>query len=116
MRPAPAGCGALARDDGSPGPKPGNPARLHAGVPGLRALRPTRSVPTVVLRNGVAIEDPLEVVLDFLKAYGLLDVGDRSRAASFGEADLRRANRGGARISAAEIAAFSSAGKRSSRA
>jgi hypothetical protein len=33
------------------------------------------------------------------------DAGDPLRSASFGEADLRLANRGGARISAAEIAA-----------
>jgi Family of unknown function (DUF6308) len=58
----------------------------------------------VVLRNSVEIEDPLRVALDFLKAYGHLDVSDRSGPASFGERDLRAANRGGARISAAEIA------------
>jgi Family of unknown function (DUF6308) len=34
------------------------------------------------------------------------DVSDRSRATSFGEPDLRLANRGGARISRAEIAAI----------
>jgi hypothetical protein len=57
----------------------------------------------VVLRNGVVIEDPLEVVLGFLTAYRL-DTGDPSRPTSFGEPDLRLANRDGARISAAEIA------------
>jgi hypothetical protein len=59
----------------------------------------------VVLRNGVGIEDPLRVVLGFLKAPWRFDVTDPSRPASFGEPDLRLANRGGARISAAEIAA-----------
>jgi hypothetical protein len=44
-------------------------------------------------------------VLGSLQGYRRFDVGDRSRAASFGESDLRLANRGGARISAAEIAA-----------
>ena len=59
----------------------------------------------VVLRNGVVIEDPLEVILGCVKAYRL-DVGDPSRPASFAEPDLRLANRDGARISAAEIAAI----------
>ena len=59
----------------------------------------------VVLRNGVVIEDPLGVVLGFLTAYRL-DTGGPSRPASFGEPDLRLANRDGARISAAEIAAI----------
>jgi hypothetical protein len=58
----------------------------------------------VALRNDV-VEDPVSVLLPFLEA-GWVDVGDPSRPASFGEADLRRANRGGARISAAEIAAI----------
>ena len=35
-----------------------------------------------------------------------MEAGDLSRPASFGESDLRLANRGGARISAAEIAAI----------
>ena len=59
----------------------------------------------VVLRNGVVIEDPLGVVLGFLTAYRL-DTGGPSRPGSFGEPDLRLANRDGARISAAEIAAI----------
>jgi hypothetical protein len=42
-------------------------------------------------------------VLDFLRAYGHLAVADASPG-SFDESDLRRANRGGARISAAQIA------------
>ena len=59
----------------------------------------------VVLRNGVDIEDPLRVVLRFLEAGWALDGSDASGPTSFGEPDLRLANRGGARISAAEIAA-----------
>jgi Family of unknown function (DUF6308) len=59
----------------------------------------------VVLRNGVVIEDPLGVVLGSLTAYRL-DTGGPSRPESFGEPDLRLANRDGARISAAEIAAI----------
>jgi hypothetical protein len=61
--------------------------------------------PPVVLRNGVAIEDPLGVVLGFLKAWHL-DVSGPARPRSFGESDLRLANRAGARISAAQIAAI----------
>jgi hypothetical protein len=67
--------------------------------------RVTSSVRPVILRNGVGIEDPLRVVLGFLKASGRFDVSDPSRSASFGEPDLRLANRGGARISTAQIAA-----------
>jgi Family of unknown function (DUF6308) len=65
----------------------------------------TSPVRPVILRNGASIEDPLRVVLGFLKAPGRFDVSDPSRLASFGEPDLRLANRGGARISAAQIAA-----------
>ena len=64
------------------------------------------SFPPVVLRNGVDIEDPVSVVLGFLKAPGSFDVSDPSRPTSFGEADLGLANRAGARISAAQIAAI----------
>jgi Family of unknown function (DUF6308) len=64
----------------------------------------TSSGPPVVLRNGVEVEDPLTVVLGFLKAPGRFDVNDPARPTSFGEPDLRLANRGGARISAAQIA------------
>ena len=59
----------------------------------------------VVLRGGVLIEDPLSVVLGFLARWRL-DVSDPSQSASFGEPDLRLANRGGARVSAAQIAAI----------
>jgi len=58
----------------------------------------------IVLRSGIRIEDPLRVVLD-LEAWAF-DVGDPAEPSSFGESDLRLANRGGARISAAEIAAI----------
>jgi hypothetical protein len=51
------------------------------------------------------VEDPLSTVLALRKGSWHFDVGDPSRPVSFGEADLRLANRGGARISAAEIAA-----------
>lgn len=63
-------------------------------------------VGTVVLRNGVEIDDPLSVLLGFLDARWAFDTADASGPASFGEPDLRLANRGGARISAAEIAAI----------
>jgi hypothetical protein len=58
----------------------------------------------VFLRNGVEIADPVQVVLGYLEQWGY-DVADASGPMSFGEPDLRLANRGGARISAAEIAA-----------
>lgn len=55
------------------------------------------------LRYGFEIGDPLQVVLGYLEAWRF-EAGDVS--ASFAESDLRLANRGGARISAAEIAAI----------
>jgi hypothetical protein len=58
----------------------------------------------IVLRDGLEIEDPLEVTIRFVEAYPGYDLRD-SRPSSFDESDLRHANRGGARISAAEIAA-----------
>ena len=64
------------------------------------------SVPPVVLRDGVDIEDPLDVLLGFAKASWVFYVGDPSRPTSFGEPELRLANRAGARISAAQIAAI----------
>jgi hypothetical protein len=64
----------------------------------------TASTP-VILRNGVGIEDPLTTLLGFLSEQWAYDVTEVSGPASFGEPDLRLANRGGARISAAEIAA-----------
>ena len=64
------------------------------------------SLGPVVLRDGVVIEDSLAVVLGFAASGWDFDVGVDPRPASFGEPDLRRANRGGARISAVEIAAI----------
>ena len=58
----------------------------------------------VVLRGGAEIADPVAVMAGFLRAYRI-DAGDALPPASFAEADLRRANRDGARIAAAEIAA-----------
>jgi hypothetical protein len=59
----------------------------------------------IVLRGGLELEDPLDVALGFVEAYPGYDSRD-SRPGSFDESDLRHANRGGARISAAEIAAI----------
>jgi Family of unknown function (DUF6308) len=59
---------------------------------------------TIVLRRGVVVEKPLELALDFLTRYSTYEGRDSSRLASFDERDLRLANRGGARISATEIA------------
>jgi hypothetical protein len=64
----------------------------------------TSSVQPVVLRNGVEIPDPVGVVLGPVEAQWAFDVSDHSGPTSFTEADLRLANRGGARISAVEIA------------
>jgi hypothetical protein len=61
---------------------------------------------TILLRGGVHLENPLELALEFLAAYSGYEAGDSSGPASFDERDLRLANRGGARISAAEIAAI----------
>jgi hypothetical protein len=60
---------------------------------------------TGVVLRGAEIEDPLEVVLGFLAAYGPDDPGGAADPDTFDERDLRRANQGGARISAAEQAA-----------
>src|SRR5262245_4691212 len=59
----------------------------------------------ISLRHGVDVGNGLEPVLAFLEAYPGAVAEGSSPAAPFGEEDLRRANRGGARISAAEIAA-----------
>jgi hypothetical protein len=61
---------------------------------------------TIVLRGGVELENPLELALEFLHRYSRYEGYDSSGPASFNEGDLRMANRGGARISAAEIAAI----------
>jgi hypothetical protein len=60
----------------------------------------------IVLRGGVEVENPLELALEFLALYSGYEASDSSGPASFDESDLRRANRGGARISAVEIAAI----------
>jgi Family of unknown function (DUF6308) len=59
----------------------------------------------VVLRNG-EVEQPLELVLRFLELYGLDRGSSPTGPSSFGEPDLRLANRHGARISAAQISAI----------
>ena len=59
----------------------------------------------VVLRGGLEVEDPLDLTIRFVEAYPAYDARD-SRPDSFDESDLRHANRGGARISAAQIAAI----------
>jgi hypothetical protein len=61
---------------------------------------------TIVLRGGVEVESPLQLALEFLEAYSSHEAPDASGPASFDERDLRQANRGGARIAAAEIAAI----------
>jgi hypothetical protein len=53
----------------------------------------------------VQVVDPLGVVLGFLERWSV-EALDASGPATFREPDLRLANRGGARISAAEIAAI----------
>ncbi len=52
------------------------------------------------------VEHPLELALEFLAAYSGYEAHDSSGPGSFDESDLRLANRGGARISAAEMAAI----------
>jgi uncharacterized protein DUF6308 len=59
----------------------------------------------IVLRGGVELDDPLGTTIRFVEAYPRYDARD-SRPGSFDESDLRHANRGGARISAAQIAAI----------
>jgi hypothetical protein len=61
---------------------------------------------TIILRGGVEVEHPLELALEFLEAYSSHEASGSSGPASFDERDLRLANRGGARISATEIAAI----------
>src|SRR5262245_56929317 len=75
----------------------------------------TNSIPPVVLRGGVVIEDPLSIVLGFLEAWRL-DTGGGSPPQSFREIDLRLAHRDGARISATEIAGSVKRGGRIERA
>jgi len=61
---------------------------------------------TIVLRGGIEIDDPLGLALGFAEVYSNYDTADHSGPRSFDESDLRLANRGGARISAAEISAI----------
>ena len=61
---------------------------------------------TIILRGGVEVENPLELALEFLAAYSGYEAHDSTGPDSFDESDLRQANRGGARISAAEIGAI----------
>jgi Family of unknown function (DUF6308) len=61
---------------------------------------------TIILRGGIEVENPLELALEFLAAYSGYEARDSTAPDSFDESDLRQANRGGARISAAEIAAI----------
>ena len=58
----------------------------------------------ITLRHGIDV-DGLDTALAFIEAYPRTMADAGSPAGPFGEEDLRRANRGGARISAAEIAA-----------
>ena len=59
---------------------------------------------SVALRGAVVVDDPLAQVLAFLEAYGA--PREDATPDTFGERDLREANRGGARIAAVEIAAI----------
>jgi hypothetical protein len=59
-----------------------------------------------VLRNGIEVDDPVAIALDFTNAGSAYDLARASAPSAFAEVDLRLANRGGARISAAEIAAI----------
>jgi Family of unknown function (DUF6308) len=52
------------------------------------------------------VANPLELALGFLEAYSIYEGPDASGRVSFDEPDLTLANRDGARISAAEIAAI----------
>ncbi len=61
-------------------------------------------VPRVVLRGGIEVESPLAMALEFLRSYPPRQGDGTLRPTTFDEGDLRLANRGGARISAAEIA------------
>ena len=59
---------------------------------------------SLTLRSGT-VEDPLAVALGFVEKYSDSTASSDPAPMSFEERDLRSANRGGARISAAEIAA-----------
>jgi hypothetical protein len=61
---------------------------------------------TITLHGGIELENPLGLALEFLEAYSGYEGDDASGPFFFDETDLRVANRGGARISAAEIGAI----------
>lgn len=52
------------------------------------------------------MDNPLELALEWVETYSSYEAEEGSGPVSFDESDLRLANRGGARISAAEIAAI----------
>jgi len=52
------------------------------------------------------VDNPLELALEWVETYSSYEAEEGSGPVSFDESDLRLANRGGARISAAEIAAI----------
>src|SRR5919108_774228 len=65
------------------------------------------SMGTVIrLRGGIEVDSAVELALALLDRYSGYETDSPSGPSSFDEADLRLANRGGARISAAEIAAI----------
>lgn len=59
----------------------------------------------MLLRDGVEIGEPLPVVLGLIESFPPFAVDEDPQPLSIGSADIRLANRGGARISAAESAA-----------
>jgi hypothetical protein len=63
-------------------------------------------VSSIILRRGVEVGNPLELALAFVGAYPSFQADHVPPLGSFDEDDLRLANRDGARISAAEIAAI----------
>jgi Family of unknown function (DUF6308) len=60
----------------------------------------------VILRGGVEIGEPLPVVLDLVERFRPFAVDEDPQPFSIGMADLRLANRGGARIAGVESAAI----------
>jgi len=77
--------------------------RRTVGVLGRHTVAPEIRIE---LRHGLRVDDPRAVVLAFVEAGYAYDISTASGPSTFGEPDLRLANRGGARISAAEIAAI----------
>jgi hypothetical protein len=61
-------------------------------------------VSRILLRHGLQVDDPLAVAVRFFDAHGSPETDGTPNV--FAERDLRRANGGGARISAAEKAAI----------